>query len=136
MNIAGAGDMKGPCTRGVAALQLRSRHETNFNLQINAFVLTKITAELPTRRIRMDGWNHLRGLKLSDPNFGNPGCIDLLIGADVWGLIVKEGFVNGNANEPHAQNTHLGWVISAHTRQPGIVTGADTILAIRGTDWH
>lgn len=60
----------------------------------------------------MDGWDHLRGLKLSDPNFGNPGYIDLLIGADVWGLIVKDGFINGNANEPHAQNTHLGWVIS------------------------
>lgn len=93
-------------------LQMHSRHDDEFSLKINAFVLAKITAELPNQRIRMDRWEHLRGLQLSDPNFGNPGEIDLLIGADVWGHIVKDGLVNGKQNEPHAQNTHLGWVIS------------------------
>lgn len=112
LTVAGAGDVPGPTTKGVAALQLKSRHEINFSIQINAFVLAKVTAELPTRRIKMDEWAHLKGLLLSDPNFGNPGGIDLLIGADVWCLIVKEGIVYGKANEPHAQNTHLGWVIS------------------------
>lgn len=112
MIIAGAGDMQGPRTRGVAVLHLRSQHDPDFSLQVNAFVLTKITADLPNRRIRTDQWNHLRGIQLSDPRFGTPGEIDLLIGADVWGHIVKDGLINGQANEPHAQNTHLGWVVS------------------------
>lgn len=112
MVIAGAGDVTGPCTRGVAKVQLMSRQENDFSIQINAFVLSRITAELPSRRIKMDGWNHLRGLSLSDTKFGSPGCIDLLIGVDIWGLIVKDGLIAGGANEPHAQNTHIGWVIS------------------------
>lgn len=112
MNIAGAGDVPGPCTRGMAKLQMKSRHEIDFSLQVDAFVLAKITAELPSRRIKMNEWNHLRGLKLSDPNFGTPGNIDLLIGVDVWSSIIRDGLINGKANEPHAQNTHLGWVVS------------------------
>ncbi|XP_055909185.1 uncharacterized protein LOC129944050 [Eupeodes corollae] len=68
--------------------------------------------DLPTHRIGIDRWRHLKGLSLADPNFGSPGEIDLLIGADVWGLIIKDGLINGEANQPHAQNTHLGWVVS------------------------
>lgn len=85
MVIAGAGNMQGPCTRGVAVLQMKSEHDSGFSLQLNAFVLAKITAELPNRRIRIDQWNHLRGLQLSDLRFGNPGEIDLLLGADACG---------------------------------------------------
>lgn len=112
MVIAAAGDVRGPTTRGVAVLQLQSRHEAAFSIRVNAFVLAKITADLPTYRIRMDQWHHLQGLQLADPNFGNPGEIDLLIGADVWGLILKDGLLIGETNQPHAQNTHLGWVVS------------------------
>ncbi|XP_055904629.1 uncharacterized protein LOC129940343 [Eupeodes corollae] len=112
MVIAGAGDVQGPTTRGVAILQLKSTHEADFSIQVNAFVLTKITVDLPTHRIGIDRWRHLQGLSLADPNFGSPGEIDLLIGADVWGLIIKDGLINGEANQPHAQNTHLGWVVS------------------------
>lgn len=112
MEIAGIGDTVSTRTRGVASLQMRSQHDIGFTLKVNAFILTTITVELPTRKLHTEKWEHLRGIELSDPNFGNPGRIDMLIGADVWGSILKEGIINGTDSTPHAQNTHLGWVVS------------------------
>lgn len=38
--------------------------------------------------------------------------IDLLLGADIWGQLIKPGIRNGQRNEPFALNTHLGWIVS------------------------
>ncbi|XP_036341980.1 uncharacterized protein LOC118751307 [Rhagoletis pomonella] len=59
----------------------------------------------------MTQWQHLASPELADLQFGTPGNIDILVGADVWGQVV-EGDVNfGGLQEPHPQRTRFGWVV-------------------------
>lgn len=48
-------------------------------------------------------------LQLADPDFHKPQKIDVILGADVIGDIMKEGIIPGN---PLIQETVLGWILS------------------------
>lgn len=97
-------------TRGSAILNLASCDET-FGIEVNFYLLDTITTPTPACNIAPSCWQHLRNLQLADPSFGRTGRIDALIGADVWGAIIREGLVHGSPNEPFAQATRLGWVV-------------------------
>lgn len=57
-------------------------------------------------------WPHLRGLNLADPNFDDADPVKLLLGADVFSVIMTQGFRKGSSHELIAQNTTLGWILS------------------------
>lgn len=82
---------------------------------INAFILPKITSELPATQIPVGLWPHVERLPLADPQFSLPGPIDLLIGVDEMDKFVIDGFVKGPPGTPMAFNTHLGWVLYGNT---------------------
>lgn len=75
------------------------------------YILRSITSTTPATSIDADCWKHLHPLQLADPGFAKPGPIDLLIGADIWGNIIRDGISTGQRNEPCAICTHLGWVV-------------------------
>lgn len=83
--------------------------------ELEAFVLPKITCDLPLRPVSLDAnWHHLSGVKLADPDFGTPGCIDLLIGADLFSSVVLNGRRQGPRGTPSAFETAFGWVLSGN----------------------
>ncbi|XP_036346635.1 uncharacterized protein LOC118755950 [Rhagoletis pomonella] len=84
-------------------------------MAIEALVITSITSVIPAAQIDVKRYKHLAGLHMADPNLGTPGVIDLLLGADFWGLILEGDIIRGGQNEPHAQLTRLGWVIFGPT---------------------
>lgn len=49
---------------------------------------------------------------LADPQFESPSSIDLIIGADFYHQIIKEGLRKGPSDAPIAQLTSFGWVLS------------------------
>lgn len=57
-------------------------------------------------------WSHLNGLELADPHFMQHQKIDILIGADIYGSLLRSGIRKGPAGAPVAQNTSLGWIVS------------------------
>ena len=67
---------------------------------------------LPAHRICVKNWPHLRDLPLADPDYHSPGKIDVILGADVYGLILKDVFVRGSAKTPVTQNTVFGWILT------------------------
>ena len=71
---------------GVVQVELKSiRGREKGRLRVEALVLPKISLELPMQQLQFDPkWNHLKGLTLADPNFGTPGRVDILTGADVY----------------------------------------------------
>ncbi len=78
-------------------------------------VLPKITCDLPLRPLSLDSnWHHLSGIKLADPDFGTPGSIDLLLGADLFDSIVLHGRRQGPQGSPSAFETAFGWVLSGN----------------------
>ncbi|GFW33624.1 integrase catalytic domain-containing protein [Trichonephila clavipes] len=83
---------------------------SSFSTTLDFLVVSKITDFLPVSQI------NLKNLKipqeLSDPNFGVPGEIDLLIGAEAFFDIIKEGIIRISDN-------HLYFAAQfSHTSQP------------------
>ncbi|XP_018375979.1 PREDICTED: uncharacterized protein LOC108769463, partial [Trachymyrmex cornetzi] len=67
---------------------------------------------LPFFVVANEAWAHFSYLELADPNFGKPGPIHVIIGADSYGQILKPELLKSNSSPLIAQSTLFGWVIS------------------------
>ena len=92
-------------------------------------VTPTVTMDLPTAPIYQVGdLPHIMGLQLADPDYYNPGRIDILLGADMAPKIMSKTLLrNGAEAEPIAQATLFGWVLSGpvtrkHSSQSAIAT--------------
>lgn len=93
-------------------LEILSRHDEGFSLNINAYVLAgHLTSKLPSKTINAQPWPHLSKLNLADPEFFTPGKIDLLLGVEVYTEILKRDIIKGPPGTPTAQETTLGWIL-------------------------
>ncbi|XP_046587830.1 uncharacterized protein LOC124292981 [Neodiprion lecontei] len=110
--IIGVGAHQSAVTRGIVKLQLQSRAHTSFSCQVEALVLPRLTSYLPSFRLLVEDWPHLRGLNLADPSFAHPSQIDVILGADIYSNIIGQGVRRGAPGTPIAQETQFGWVIS------------------------
>ncbi|GFU21092.1 integrase catalytic domain-containing protein [Trichonephila clavipes] len=84
---------------------------SSFSTTLDFLVVSKITDFLPVSQINL---NNLKiPQELADPNFGVPGKIDLLIGAEAFLDIIKEGIIRTH------QTTHLYFAAQfSDTSQP------------------
>ncbi|KAL5469510.1 hypothetical protein EMCRGX_G030772 [Ephydatia muelleri] len=102
---------------------------------ITAIVVPKVTCDLPTYHVRFDSsWKHLTNLVLADPNFRQPGKIDLLLGADLFADVLCQGRRSGPAGSPVAFETEFGWVLSGRTESiasTGEVAALHTIVGFK-----
>ncbi|KAL0884187.1 hypothetical protein ABMA27_016192 [Loxostege sticticalis] len=111
--ISGLGDEKPALlSRSMVSLTLKSKLDPSFVTEVNAFVLSNITSHLPGQRVSLDNWVELSQIYLADPQFDVPNKIDILLGAEVYSQILKDGVLRGPMGSPIAQCTTLGWVIS------------------------
>ena len=60
-------------------------------------------------------WNHLSDLTLADPDFGQPGKINLLLGVEEFSEVVRQGQWPGKPGSPSAFETDFGWVLAGET---------------------
>ncbi|XP_011264426.1 uncharacterized protein LOC105256312 [Camponotus floridanus] len=60
-------------------------------------------------------WSHTRGLPLADPQYLRQDPIELLLG-DTCSTILLDGLRKGRKDEPIAQRTSLGWILSGGCR--------------------
>lgn len=92
-------------------IEIRSHFSQKIELEIMAYVLPKLTGDLPNESISIDKsqWNNII---LADPNFDVQGPIDLILGADVYSKIILQGMKFGN---PTAFKTKLGWILNGPT---------------------
>lgn len=111
VNISGVGKtITGTSTYRVT-FTLISCVNANFSLQLNALVLTKLTALLPSQNIPLANWNHVSNLPLADPSFNKTNKIDVLLGSDVYPFIMLEGIIKGEKGSPMDQKMELSWVL-------------------------
>ncbi|XP_063243611.1 uncharacterized protein LOC134542933 [Bacillus rossius redtenbacheri] len=75
---------------------------------LDVFVLPRITNNLPSAKLSSDVRRSVAHLKLADPSFDTPGPVDLLIGADLFPLLVTGGKIEGS---PVALDSVLGWIL-------------------------
>ena len=73
-------------------------------------------------------WDHLSNLELADPDFRTPAQIDLLLGAEVFASILRDGRRTGPRGTPSAINTCLGWVLFGKINDSDVVDVANNTL--------
>ncbi|XP_044010186.1 uncharacterized protein LOC122853833 [Aphidius gifuensis] len=101
-------------SKGSARLSIQSSDKT-VTMEVDVSILPKITSYTPVIGEHQD-WPEIKKLKLADPGFNEAGTIELLLGANIYGKILKSGVIQGPVGVPTAQNTVFGWILS------GVVT--------------
>lgn len=111
VNVIGIGDSTANKVNERCVVQLNSKHN-NYQVNLNCFVMDKLTGDLPKCPISLHSLNIPKNIKLADPNFYQPGTIDLLIGADLfWDVLLCEQKSLGN-NQPTLHKSKFGWLIA------------------------
>ncbi|XP_024891715.1 uncharacterized protein LOC112467353 [Temnothorax curvispinosus] len=108
--ITGIGGGKATQTRGVALLKLRSLHLRS-DVIIQAHILQTLTNILPSFNAASQEWPHLTKLTLADPDFLTPRPVDIIIGADSYGQIIKPNIIKQDPLTPIAQLSIFGWLV-------------------------
>ncbi|XP_058799817.1 uncharacterized protein LOC131669149 [Phymastichus coffea] len=85
---------------------------------VNAFILPRLTSDLPSRASTKQDLTQLETLPLADPFFYTSGRIDLMIGADLYGQLLRPGLMQVSSSGLVAQNTAFGWIISGPIYKP------------------
>ena len=102
-----------PSSRGVTNFSITRPDDKGKIVPVEALILSKITSNLPLHPVSWDSkWKHLDGLQLADPEFGTPGNVDLLLGADTFSRVVLHGRRFGPSGSPSAFKTRFGWVLA------------------------
>ncbi|XP_055932937.1 uncharacterized protein LOC129962958 [Argiope bruennichi] len=87
-------------------------HFLSKTLNLNALVVNKVTSPLPNFDIQIQRWPHLDNLILADPNFYISQQIDILLGADIYALLLEELPIFGPSGTPAAISTKLGYILT------------------------
>ncbi|XP_011313390.1 uncharacterized protein [Fopius arisanus] len=114
IQISGVGESSFGTRSGEVHLTLQSIYSVE-RINVPAHSLDHLTSSLPTFSAEDLDWDHLDDLNLPDPNFRVFAPIDLLIGADVFGRIIKPSIIKQGADAPVAQLTSFGWNVFGPT---------------------
>lgn len=110
-NVSGIGETN-QIAKYVVDLQLHSHFKSSFVLNTQAIVLKKLT-KLSTQPMSSNfNFAQFSNLKLADPSYMVNSPIDIMLGAAEYAQIIKSGLVKTSLNQPIAQDTELGWIIS------------------------
>lgn len=101
--------------RHAVELRLSPTSTNEPTYSVTALVVNSITRYTPTPIAKTRTWPHLNDLALADPDLFSQDPIGMIIGADLFGQLLRNGIRRGSDDEPVAQNTVLGWIISGPT---------------------
>ncbi|XP_075156248.1 uncharacterized protein LOC142229564 [Haematobia irritans] len=102
------------CTR-IATFTLSSMEESKFSVEMDALVVSDVTGNVPTHTFENICISQLPKLKFADPGFFKSGPIDVLIGGNLYPLILLKGVENGILGSLVAQETLFGWMLTGPT---------------------
>lgn len=109
MFVKGIGSAPNP-VKGVTSLVLNSRLNNNF-ISLDAYVIKRITDNMPTAKIDLSLLSYLNRLQLADDSFSSPSEIDILIGAPLFSQILLSGRAAGPPGTPTALETIFGFIV-------------------------
>ncbi|GFW23235.1 DUF1758 domain-containing protein [Trichonephila clavipes] len=98
-------------TKGCVDLVIGSQ-SSNERLEMNAFILNKVTSQIPSEFLDVKDLDYLKSIPLSDEEFMSPKECDIILGSDCFFDILRSGKIVGSKNEPIAQRTMFGWVVA------------------------
>ncbi|KAF0689189.1 Integrase catalytic domain-containing protein, partial [Aphis craccivora] len=96
--VRGMSDVQVASIKSHVNLNLRPVRSSTSEININAYVIPRITGLLPSKRVWKAEWKHLKGLELADPRYDEPMPVDILLGADVVPYVTRSGRREETAN--------------------------------------
>lgn len=113
--VKGIGSTPSPI-KGVAHLTISSQYDNNVTLSLEAYVIERITDELPTIPIDTSVFSYLRHVTLADGHFYDPqDGIEILLGAELFSHILLSGRVTGPQGTPTGFETIFGYMLIGNT---------------------
>lgn len=88
--------------------------DTGTPIKIEVYGLRCIDITTPPSRPTDDITRHYHDLRLADPDFAVPRGVDIILGANVYGRLLRPGFIR--RGDLLAQETTFGWVICGQQR--------------------
>ncbi|CAK1597854.1 unnamed protein product [Parnassius mnemosyne] len=110
--VTGVGGNKTVMSNSSVVVDIRSRVNPDYNVQVNAYVLKSITSLLPVVTATRVEWVKLNEDVLADPEYHRPNKIDVLLGAEIFSQILQNGIQRSTSGSLVAQETELGWILS------------------------
>ena len=96
MDISALGDVVTAAACPLTTLTLSSLHTPGWNLEMTAVITGKISGHIPLQGASsVRKLPHIKGRTLADPEFDQPGRIDMLLGEDVLADILLTGGPKG-----------------------------------------
>ncbi|XP_011313359.1 uncharacterized protein [Fopius arisanus] len=127
LELIGIGGTPSRTTRGVVSVVLQS-NMGNQRVEITAHILKKLTTRLPSFSCSTTRIGSLQDFQLADPDYLKPGPIDIIIGSDNYGRIIKEKVIKSTSTQLVGQQTAFGLIISGpincHSCSPRISSTA------------
>ncbi|XP_065362054.1 uncharacterized protein LOC135955625 [Calliphora vicina] len=111
-------------------LNLCSRVDTSFKLEVWAPVLKTLPSNLPPQTLDMKNFSETAKLQLADPHFNQSRPIDLLIGLDLGPSIYCMDTPMRSMESLLAQKTVFGWIVGGPTPK---TTQARTTISLLNT---
>lgn len=87
----------------------------DISLNVQALVVPRVTGKIPTHTFSPLNIDKIPSLNYADPHFYESGEIDLLLGGDLYPLILRNGVKHGIFETLVAQETIFGWIITGPT---------------------
>ncbi|XP_031781616.1 uncharacterized protein LOC116416652 [Nasonia vitripennis] len=111
--VTGVGAVPSYTVKSRTVINISSRFSGEARWEVKALILPHLTAYVPPPKLTHDVGNFLDGLALADPEINSADPIDIIIGADVYALIIQEGLCKDPQRALVAQATGLGWILTA-----------------------
>ncbi|XP_015123325.1 uncharacterized protein LOC107045535 [Diachasma alloeum] len=104
LELIGIGGVNSGSTRGLVSVTLQAING-NQQVQISAYILKRLTAILPSFSRASANIGSLENLQLADQQYLKPGPIDIIIGADNYGRIIRDEVVKSKQSKVVGQRT-------------------------------
>lgn len=135
LTVSGIGctSSKSPLS-SVSTLEISSLYSPETKYALTAIIVPRVTCDLPLQPVHnSSNWSHISSLPLADPDFGTPGRIDLLLGADIYADVLLYGRRCGPPGTPTAFETRFGWVLTGKTQVRSYPTSHSSVASHHST---
>lgn len=110
--ISGVGTLSNK-GKGKINLRCKSIHD-DYSFNTDVLIMPKLIKHLPSNTFDNAQYMHINNLPLADPEFNISKPIDILLDAKIYSEIIMNGLVKGSPQEPIAQQTKMGWILSGN----------------------
>ncbi|XP_015189698.1 PREDICTED: uncharacterized protein LOC107073524 [Polistes dominula] len=109
-------------TKALKAGRLWCRWNTDFSNERNCHTnpsIKTVTTILPAIKTQQEPeWPHLKGLNLADPEFLVPRAVEVIVGADFYGQLIRPNIIRHSERTPIAQLSIFWWLVIGPIQAP------------------